>query len=153
MKRNRLRSLLRIPAALVLALILAATAMGAGGFFHRAAAPQAQLLPQTEGRFCALRAPGLPEGAIFTVLERSGSVVHTAQLDAQHEALLGPLPAGEEYLLRLPDGTQGRFYLEENASVTALEGPLRADGEVLYCARQAELLSALPDPPLPPGVR
>ena len=143
MKQMVLRILRRGAALLLISAFLTASALGAGGVFHRTRTPQGLALEPSEGLYCALRAPFLQAGSLLYVLDEQGVTVHTVLLAEDHTALLGPLAPASNSQLLLPDGSGGAFCLAENAAVTALSGAVHADGEVLYCARTVDLLCAL----------
>ena len=55
----------------------------------------------------------------------------SASVEEDRETILGPLPTEKLYTILAGDMVLGSFYFYENASVEALSGSLRDDGEFL----------------------
>ena len=130
---------------LILLSALSLSALGAAGIYERAV-PAASML-QGEGLYCGLIAQGLASGTILTVCDRSGTTVCTAALPGNGQMILGPLDGGADYELKADGRSQGRFRLEENASIRVLSGALRSDGELLYTDTPVDRVLQMPSLP------
>lgn len=114
------------------AILLSGVVLGGTAALHRASGAKNRVLTTDEGLYCALRTGLLPAGSVIRVQAEDGPLIHTVAADGRGNALLGPLEGREVYWLEFPGGERGSFFLAQNGAVTALSGPVRDDGEILY---------------------
>ena len=111
-------------------LVLSLSAAAAAGIYQRAV-PSSSLLEDPDGRYLALRTGSLDPGTSLEIYA-DGEKQLSASVEEDRETILGPLPTEKLYTILAGDMVLGSFYFYENASVEALSGSLRDDGEFLY---------------------
>ena len=127
-----MRRIVRLGFFLLTLALLTGAVLGGTAVLHRSVGIKNRVLTTSEGLYCALRTEVLSKGSVVAVQAEKGPLLHTVSVDAMGDALLGPLPARAVYWLEFPDGSRGSFFLAQNGAVTALSGPLKDDGEILY---------------------
>jgi len=120
------------------AILLSGVVLGGTAALHRSAGAKNRVLTTDEGLYCALRTGPLPAGSVIRVQAEDGPLIHTVAADGRGNALLGPLEGREVYWLEFPGGERGSFFLAQNGAVTALSGPVKDDGEILYYIVETE---------------
>ena len=126
------RRLSRLLLLVLTAAMLSGAVLGTTAALHRSAGAKNRVLTTKEGLYCALRTGPLPAGSVIRVQAEDGPLIHTVAADNRGNALLGPLEPREVYWLEFPGGERGSFFLAQNGALTALSGPLKDDGEILY---------------------
>lgn len=122
----------RLVLLILTAVLLSGAVLGTTAVLHRSSGARNRVLTTEDGLYCALRAEHLMRGSVIKVNAEDGPLVHTVAVGPRGDALLGPLQSRAVYWLQFPDGSRGSFFLAHNGAVTALSGPLKDDGEILY---------------------